>query len=48
VFDKSKDVCQNEDKKNPKSKVKHTGIYIFFDTRNQNRPQGLRIDHWIV
>ena len=23
------------------------GIYIL-DTRNQNRPQGIRIDHWIV
>ena len=38
---KLQDVCQYEDKK----KVKHR---YFFDTRNENQPQGLRIDHWIV
>jgi hypothetical protein len=39
------DICQYEDKKNPKDKVEH--IYLF-DTRNQNRPEGLRIDHRLV
>jgi hypothetical protein len=42
---KLQNVGQYEDKKNPQ-RIK-CSIYIL-DTRNQNQPQGIRIDHQIV
>ena len=38
---KLQDVCQYKDKKHPKNKVKKKN----FNIRNQNRPQGLKIEH---